>query len=148
MSDRSNRRLTWLLAAAVVLSTLGVVYASATPNQRIDPYSELYLKGLDGNASDYPQNLAVGETGRLVVGLSNHENRAMEYTLVFRLGNETIESRTVTVGDRETWEREYAFTPDSSGRKRFEVRLYRGSEASPSAEPYKSVYLWVAVEES
>lgn len=147
MTDGADKRLTWVLGILVVISALGVVYASATPDQRIDPYTELYLEGLGGNASDYPQSLTVGESGRLTVGVSNHETRRMEYTLVFRLDNETVDSRTISVEGGETWESEQSFAPESAGRKRFNVLLYRGLEARTTADPYETVYLWVTVRE-
>lgn len=147
MNDRWERRLTWALIAALVVSLSGVVYVSLTPHQQTDPYTELYILGSEGNASEYPQRLNVGETGRLTVGISNHEHRTTQYTLVYRLGNETIGTRTVSVESGETWQENLSFVPDSPGDKRLRIALYRGEEPSGS-DPYRSVYLLISVNET
>lgn len=148
MVNVDERRLTLLLVGAIIVSTVGVVYLSATPNQRADPYTELYIEGDGGNASDYPQELDVGEGGTLTVGIGNHEHRAMKYTLVMRLDDETIRTQTITVGNDETWEGERSFTPSSSGRQRLQLLLYQGDTAPRNAAPYRTVYLWVTVDEA
>lgn len=148
MNGERERQLTLLLAGAVLVSALGVMYLSATPDERADPFTEFYIEGAEGNASDYPQNLSVGETGTLTVGIGNREQRTMQYTLVMRLGDETIRTQRITVEDDEQWERERSFTPSSAGRKRLHLSLYQGDEASPDAEPYRTLYIWVTVEES
>lgn len=146
MDDRRERQVTLVLVGAILVSTLGVMYLAATPDQRADPFTEFYIEGAEGNAADYPQNLSVGETGTVTVGIANHEHQTMRYTLVMHLDGETIESQAVTVGNEETWERERSFTPRSSGRKRLQIHLYRGGDVAPDAEPYLSLRLWVTVE--
>lgn len=148
MNDQRERRVTWLLVAALVVALLGVVYISATPEQRTDPFTELYIVGSEGNASDYPQRVSVGESGQLTVGITNREHRTMQYTLVSRLGNETIDTRTLSLGSGETRRIDLSFTPESPGRKRLLISLYRGDEVPPGSEPYRSVYLWVMVDET
>ena len=148
MNDERERLLTWVLALALVASLAGVVYLSVTPQQNTEPYTELYVLGPDGNASDYPKELAVGESGTLIVGISNHEHRSMQYTLVLQLGSETEGVRTVSLEGGATWERELSFAADSPGRKHLEIRLYRGDEVSSTAEPYRTASLWVTVRES
>lgn len=147
MTGKRERRLTRLLVVLIAVSVVATVYLSATPDQRTDPYTELYLEGRNGTAGDYPQNLTVGETGTLTVGVSNHEHRRMQYTLVYRFDNETTERRTIAVESEAVWEEEYRFTPQSAGRERLEVLLYRDGDASFPAKPYRSVNLWVTVHE-
>lgn len=148
MNDRNERYLTWFLVAFLVLSVLGTVYLSATPAQRTDPYTELYVEGPDGNASDYPQRLSVGESGNVTVGVSNHENRWMQYTLVYRLGAEQIGKQTISIEGEESWEGKRSFTPKEPGRKQLQIHLYRGAQPPPNADPYRTVYLWVSVRET
>ena len=148
MVDLDERRLTLLLVGAIIVSTVGIVYFSATPNQRTDPYTEFYIEGEGGNASDYPQDLTVGEAGSLTVGIGNHEHRAMQYTLVMRLDDETIRTQTITVENDETWEGERSFSPSSSGRQRLQLLLYRGDTVPQNAEPYRTVYLWGTVDKA
>lgn len=145
MNDKLEQRLTWVLAAALLVSLIGVVYISFTPQQRTDPYTELYIVGSEGNASEYPQNLSVGESGEVTVGISNHEHRTVQYTLVYRLGNKSIGNQTVSVESGDTWERTLSFTPESTGRKRLRIALYRGDDVPSQSDPYRSVYLWVSI---
>lgn len=143
--EQLPRALTWVLAIAVLASLVGVLYIAVTPQQTTDPYTEFYILGTDGNASNYPTNLSVGETGTLIVGISNHEHRTVTYTVLFRFENRTAASRTVTVNDDETWEDEVSFTPQSTGRKPLRILLYKGENADPSQDAYRSLRLWVNV---
>lgn len=147
MNDDRKRLLTQVLLAVLVVSVLAIAYFSFTPEQRTDPYTEFYVLGPEGNASNYSDNLSVGESRSLTVGISNHENRETQYTLVFELDNETLDTRTVSVADQETWERNRSFTPESSGRKQLQLRLYRGETVTPGSEPYRTLRLWMTVQE-
>lgn len=145
MNGQREKLVTQVLIAALLVSTIGVIYFSATAQESTDPYTELYVLGPNGNASDYPKDLSVGESGTLIVGISNHEHQAKQYTLVYRLGGEEIDTETIAIERGETVEKEYSFTPESAGDKRLQILLYQGDEASSDAEPYRSVYLWISV---
>lgn len=146
MRDSAERALTWTLALALLASVVGVAYLAAAPPETTDPYTEFYLLGTGGNASGYPTNLTVGETGEVVVGISNHEHERMRYTVVAVLDGEMVERRSVRVPDGETWEGTVEFTPDSPGRKRLDVLLYR--ERPTSSELYRDLRLFVEVREA
>lgn len=147
VNDDRKRVLTQVLLAVLVVSVLAIAYFSFTPEQRTDPYTEFYVLGPEGNASNYSDNLSVGENRDLTVGISNHENREMQYTLVFELENETVDTRTVSIADQETWERNRSFTPASPGRKQIQILLYRGESVTPESEPYRTLRLWMTVQE-
>jgi len=40
-----------------------------------ETFTEFYILGPGGNASCYPTNLTVNETGGVILGLMNHEPR-------------------------------------------------------------------------
>lgn len=147
VNDRHERLLTWGLAVLLVVSLVGIVYFSATPQQRTDPYTEFYVLGPDGNASDYPKELSVGESGSVIVGISNQEHHSMQYTLVLQIDSETKDSQTVSVENGETWEQEHSFTPESPGQKQLRILLYRGDDISTDSEPYRSLRLSITVQE-
>lgn len=147
MSSDRQRQLTWVLAVTLVASLFGVVYLSFTPEQDTDPYTEFYILGSEGNASDYPKNPTVNERATLIVGITNHEHHSMQYTLVFQLGNETIDTKTVSVESGETWEQEQVFIPQSAEQEQLHLFLYRGEQVESSSEPYQSLHLWVDVQE-
>jgi uncharacterized membrane protein len=140
-----ERVLTWVLAAALVASLIGVIYVATTPGGTTDPYTEFYILGPDGNASEYPTNLSVGESGTIIVGLTNHERREMQYTVALATNTSTVTTRTVTVPDEATWEDRFTFTPESPGRTRLRILLYRGDSANLAEEPYRRLRLWVNV---
>lgn len=143
--ERAERALTWVLAATLVASLVGVVYVATTPQQTSDPYTEFYILGPEGNATGYPTNLTVGETGTLIVGITNHEHRETQYTVALANNSSLITTRTVTVQDEATWEDRVTFTPTEPGRLRLRILLYRGDTADLAEEPYQRLRLWVDV---
>lgn len=145
MRETANRALTWGLALALVASIGGVLYLGTTPQETTDPYTEFYVLGPGGNASGYPTNLSVGETGTVIVGITNHEHEAVTYTLVLELANESIDRRTATVADEATWEERVSFAPTEAGRQRLRLLLYRGRNPNLAAEPYRHLRLWLDV---
>jgi uncharacterized membrane protein len=58
-----ERALTWALGIALLGSMLAVGYVAVNPPETTDPYTEFYVLGPEGNASGYPSNLTVGESG-------------------------------------------------------------------------------------
>lgn len=139
--SRLQRAVTWVLVVALVASSIGVVYFAVNPPAATEPYTEFYVLGPGGNASDYPRNLSVGETGTVIVGVTNHEHHEETYRVVMRLENETVHERRVTIADGETWEKRLSFTPQESGRQKLRLLLYRDD----AGDPYRSLRLWLNV---
>ena len=144
---RLNTVITWALAVMLIVALAGVVYVSMTPGAEADPYTEFYILGPDGNASDYPTNLSTGESGELVGGITNNEHQSMTYTVVLLLDNESVTEQTVEVADGETWEGELRFTPEDAGVKRLDILLYAGEDPNLNDEPYRKLELVVDVTE-
>jgi uncharacterized membrane protein len=142
---RFNTAVTWALAVVLLVALGGVVYVSLTPGAEAEPYTEFYVLGPDGSASDYPTNLSTGETGELTGGITNNEHQPMTYTVVVMLDNESVNERTVEVADGETWEGELRFTPDEAGVKRLDILLYVGADPNLDDEPYRKLELVVNV---
>ena len=143
--EKVERVLTWVLAAGLIISLAGVIYISVTPGATTDPYTEFYVLGPTGNASGYPTNLSVGETGTVIVGITNHEHREMQYTVALANNTTLITTRTATVRDEVTWEDRFSFTPETPGRMRLRILLYRGDSADLDEEPYRQLRLQVNV---
>lgn len=139
--------LTWTLAALLIASLVGVVYIALTPSAEENPYTEFYILGPEGNASDYPTNLSTGETGELIVGITNNEHREMTYTVVLVLDDEPVAERTVEVADGRTWKEEVQFTPEEAGEKQLDILLYIGGDADIDAEQYRKLQLTINVSE-
>lgn len=144
---RIERIITVLLAIALIIAALGVVYVAVTPGAREDPYTEFYILGPEGNASGYPTNLSVGETGEFIVGITNNEHEETTYTVALTFDDEPIETRTAIVADEETWEDEFVVAFDEPGEKRVRVLLFRDDEVGPLDDPYRELRLVVRVRE-
>jgi uncharacterized membrane protein len=143
MRDDLERGLTWLLAGALVLSLGGVAYVAMTPGQAGDPYTEFYVLGPNGTASDYPANLSVGESGSFVVGITNHERRTVTYTVVLRSDGETLETRSVDLADEGTWEEPFTVTREREGIQRLRILLYTGASPDLDGDPADHLRLWL-----
>lgn len=136
-----NTALTLFLAIVLVLAIFGVILIVVLP-QPGEPFTELFLLGPGGNASDYPTNLTVGQTANVTVGVVNHENANANYTLVVSLDNAPVASRSFSLANNDQWENSIPFAPTHSGMgQKLEFDLYKGSDPSV----YRSVYLYVTV---
>lgn len=145
MRQGIERALTLVLALALLAALAGVVYVAMTPGSSSEPFTEFYVLGPNGTASDYPTNLSVGERGEVVVGVANHERETVAYTVVVEVEGESVERRRLTVADGERAERRFAITPSSPGEKRVRILLYESGEPAPSAPPDQFLRLVVSV---
>ncbi len=164
---RVDKALNILLVVSLLVAVGSVGYAVAVPKQG-EAFTELYLltEGPDGElvADDYPQNFTVGEPQSLYVGVGNHEQRTVNYTVVVVLQDvefENNESRVLqqerlnrfqtTLSHNETWQRNHTVEPTMTGeRLRLVYLLYRGeAPPQPTVEnAYREVHLWVNVSEA
>lgn len=144
---RATSRLNRVLAIVLSAFILGVVgtlaYVIITPKAG-EKFTEFYVLGLDGKAENYPQELLVGEEGKVTLGIVNHEH---EGNLVYRVeitidgeSNSTI--GPLTLANEEKWQSEVNFTSHKAGEnQKLEFILYKQGED----KPYKSLYLWIDV---
>ncbi len=141
-----RRRWDRILSVVLILAVLGaigiVVYMTTTP--RIEErFTEFYILNPEGDAGDYPDELAPGEEGRVEVGIVNREYETAVYRLEVVAGNERVnEVGPITLAHEGKWEREvpFAFSAAGSGQK-VEFLLYKGGQD----EAYRSLHLWVDV---
>ncbi len=150
LSEQARRRLpdqtiTLVLGGAVVIALGLVMVIALFPGTEADAYTEFYVLGPDGNASDYPTSLTVGETGTVIVGIGNHEGRERTYTLRARLGERQLLARSLSLGAGERWQDELSFSPEQPGNMTLGLNLYRGSTATESGRPYREVRIVVNV---
>jgi uncharacterized membrane protein len=136
-----------VLAIALVVLTLGaigtVAYAAASPREG-ESYSRFYVVGLEGKAGGYPQELALGEEGRVILGITNNEHEDdLDYRVEIVIdGDITATIGPLTLDHEQTWEGEVGFTPTETGvDQRVEFLLYKNGDE----EPEESLHLWVDV---
>ncbi len=148
------------LAAGVVVALLvasgSVAYVIVTPRVG-ETFTEFYILGPDGKAENYPTTLGAGESGELLVGIVNHENRATNYTVDMSLvainfttnatgartpvegERTTLPGFTVELDDDATHEAPYTFTVTTSEPAKLVLALCRAD----SEEPYRTLHLWL-----
>ena len=142
MWDRLERALTVVLGLALVLSIVAVGAIAVNPPTTTEPFTEFYLVGPDGNASGYPTELAPGEPGTVIVGISNHEHRAVQYRLEVTWNGSVTAAETVQLADGQTEEQPMTLTaPTEPGRYRLQFHLYNET----GTEPYRTTRLLVTV---
>jgi uncharacterized membrane protein len=65
------------------IGTLGYVIATPRVGER---FTEFYILGQGGRAEGYPRELAVGEEGRVILGITNREHESMGYEIEIKIG--------------------------------------------------------------
>jgi len=131
----------------IIVGTLGTLnYVLANPVE--EEFTEFYITGESGRADDYPEELNSGDTGKIVVGIVNHEHRDVFYRL--KVKSEEIlmeEINPIMLKHEQKWEQEVSITPIEGGEhQEIEFLLYRNEESEPYLEP---LYLWInATDES
>jgi uncharacterized membrane protein len=141
VTPRTNRILTWILIGVFIAVVVGTIYVTTTaPAER---FTEFYLLGPGGMASEYPTNLTLGDSGTVLVGITNQEGEPLQYLVHVWLNDTKIgDLPLITLAHEETSERTYTFTPTQVGaRWKLEFVLYRGDRSSV----YRDLHLWVTV---
>lgn len=116
----------------LVLTTIGaIVYVTTSPPPG-ERFTEFYVLGIEGKAKDYPKELVVGEEGRVLLGIVNHEYQVMSYRAVIKIdGIKNDEIGSVVLNHEEEWKQEVSFVPG----KTIEFLLFKEEES----EPYTSL---------
>ena len=86
--NKPNTIITIILTAAIIVAGSFTIYIIVTPKIG-ERFTEFYLLGPTGSADNYPQNLASGQNATVIIGISNHEYRTMNYTVGIWLVNQT-----------------------------------------------------------
>lgn len=141
---RWDRALSIILVITIVgaLGTLGYVVVKPRVGER---FTEFYILGLEGEAMDYPREMAVGEGGRVIVGIINREHETVSYRMEVRIdGLKNKEVGAVVLEHDDKWEGEIRFVPMVAGdNQKAEFLLYKEGQS----EAYQSLHLWVNVKE-
>jgi uncharacterized membrane protein len=133
-----------IVLLVAILGALGVVgYAIAMPKEG-QRFTEFYLLGLEGKASDYPATLKVGDEGRVLVGVVNHGRDVIEYHVEVRIdGVKNNEVGPIILKQDEKWEKPVSFSPQAAGlRSKVEFFLYKKGDTEPCVPPLR---LWLDV---
>ena len=138
-----DRMLSIILALAI-LGTLGTLgYAIASPKVG-EKFTEFYIEGFEGKAADYPKELALGEEGKVIVGIINREHETVTYQVEVAIdGVRNNEVEPVALDHNGEWEEIVGFTPRRAGdNQKVEFLLYKQGQN----EVYQRLHLWVDVQ--
>ena len=91
-----DKALTIVLVLAVLSSVIALAYVVAVPRQG-EQFTEFYVLGPGGKATDYPHNLTLNQSASVILGITNHEYRTVNYTVQVWLVNETFSNNITTV---------------------------------------------------
>ncbi|KKF99464.1 DUF1616 domain-containing protein [Methanosarcina mazei] len=119
-----------------------------------DPFTEFYILGPEGKADNYPTDYVLGENGTVIVGIVNHEQKPVNYTMEVKLENTALplppDQQYISLGDNETWEKAVTITPPFEGTNMIlAFSLYNEEEKEVLEEdirlPYRDLNLRINV---
>ncbi len=139
-----NKALSSLLGLLILTSIGAIVYVTQSPPIG-DRFTEFYIVGLEGKAEAYPEELGLGEEGRVILGIVNREYQDMRYRVEIRLAGTPIGGLgPVLLQHGQEWKQEMNFIAENVGaNQKLEFLLFREEEN----EPYSSLRLWLDVKE-
>ena len=128
----SNKIISAVLITALIICTGLIVYLAVT-TQPSERFSEFYLLGKRGTASDYPSQAIAGQPESVIVGIINHEAELSDYTVLIKENDAIIKSITVgTLKDGQKWEQPVEFSLNNAGDGcRVNFYLYTDGGAVP-----------------
>lgn len=154
-----------ILLAGILFAVAGIGVAVATSGGG-EQYSEFYLLTEEPESDElvagkYPDELRVGERSELYVGIVNHQQEVINYTVIVQLQRversndeaailerSRVDSFEVTLEHGASRERSHAFEPSFEG---YDLRLtYLLYVDQPPENPstdtaHRSIHLWVDV---
>jgi uncharacterized membrane protein len=139
---RWDRALSVLLVVSF-LAVLGTLAYIGLASRTGEKFTEFYILGPGGEAKGYPEVLAFGEQGELLVDIVNHEDGPVTYLIEISIDGVKIgEIGPVQVQHNEKLETAVNFAPDRVGdNQKVVFALYKQGQT----EVYKELYLWVDV---
>ena len=140
--SRLDKILSIILILSLVLAIATTAYIIVKPKEG-EKFTEFYILGPNGKASDYPTNLTLGQSGKLFVGVVNHEYSTVNYKVMVKIQGKIISTENISLKNNQKWEKAIIFTPDESGtNQKLELILYKLPD---DKNAYRSLHLWVNV---
>lgn len=136
-----DRGLSIVLIASIIGSSATLVYVAVTPKTG-ERFTEFHLLGPNGIAYDYPTDLKIGEEGKMIIGIVNHEYENVTYHLEVNFNGSLIHEEHVFLIENEKWETPFKFRATKNGEnQKLEFLLYKGQQI----EVYRTLHLWINI---
>jgi len=139
--SKTERILSIVLIISIILAISTTAYIIVKPKEG-EKFTEFYILGPDGKASNYPTNLTTGQNGSVIIGVVNHEYTTTDYLLLVKVNNSTLQNQTLTLTSGQKMEIPFNFTAGTSGQKKMEFLLYKLPNNDTA---YRSLHLWLNV---
>jgi uncharacterized membrane protein len=139
---RWDKALSAILIISVIASISVLGYTLAVPNVG-EKFTEFYILGTQGEASDYPSEITVGEEAPVILGVVNHEQDKSTYLVEIVIdGVSQSKEGPFTLENEEKWERQIFFQINQLGNdQKVEFRLFKNGQVVA----YRSLHLWIDV---
>ena len=143
--SKLDQAFTLMLALSIISSIGLLAYVTVTP--KVDEkFSEFYILSPAGTLTDYPLELALGEQGKVMLGIINREGQDMTYFVEVRIEEDKVlEVGPIRLIPEEKWEQEVVFAPLKVGEdQRVDFLLFKDEES----QPYHQLQLPLKVSEA
>lgn len=137
--NKTDKILSIVLVASIILAISATAYVIVSPKEG-EKFTEFYILGPNGKASDYPTNLTAGQTGNVIIGIVNHEYKDTNYKLVIKLNNKTLNEQKITLANNQKYENKFNFTSAAGDKQKLEFSLYKLPDEN---NVYRSLHLWI-----
>ncbi|KAF5068366.1 hypothetical protein DSECCO2_243960 [anaerobic digester metagenome] len=142
ISMTADKIVSTILIVLIILGVSAVIYIVFNPQPK-EGFTELYILGENGKAGNYPINMSASETGKVTVGIVNHEYNKTSYKLLVKSGNKTLYQKSnVTLQPNGEIEIPVEFSLTKTGNSTVEFLLYKVPD---EIKVYRSVYLTVNI---
>ncbi len=139
--SKTSKILSIILIISIVLAISTTAYIIIKPKQG-ETFTEFYLLGPGGTASNYPTNLTVGQNASIIIGIVNHEQQTVDYNLVITSNGNVMSDQNITLANGNKTEIPYTFSSNTVGTKEIEFILYKLPD---NTTIYRSLHLFVNV---
>jgi uncharacterized membrane protein len=140
--SRFNKTLSVLLVSLIVVAAVGLIVDGTNTSNLSQNYTQLYILDASGGTTDYPLHYTLGEQQAIIVGITNHESKSVQYNLVLiqngSSGSEQLYSQSISLADNTTWQNVINIKPTATGEFKMEFLLFMGNS---STNPYREAYL-------
>lgn len=145
-AGKLEKALTIILILAILISIATLIYIILNPRQA-ESFTEFYILGPKGKASDYPTKLFVNQNASLIIGIVNHEQKVVNYTVeiwlvkaslenglkienMFYLDSFSVELEHKPLSERwePQWEMFYNFSIDKPGKYKLFFLLFKDTQ--------------------
>jgi len=139
--SKTSKILSIVLIISILLAIGTTAYIIIKPKQG-ETFTEFYILGPEGQASDYPTNITVGQNASVIIGIVNHEQGTVNYNLVITSNGNVMGDQNITLTNGNKTEIPYTFTESTAGNKEIQFFLYKLPD---NTNIYRSLHLFVQV---